>query len=75
MWAAETLCHPSDSYDVTIGNAGSRAKQVWFWYGHYIIGMVALTFICDVMKTLIGEPRPHFLDTCKPREAENCTDE
>ncbi|XP_076243457.1 phospholipid phosphatase 1 isoform X2 [Calliopsis andreniformis] len=74
MWIAEFLCHPVDGYDVTLGCAGSRTKQVWLWYGHYTIGIVALTFICDVMKTLIGEPRPHFLDTCRPREAENCTD-
>ncbi|XP_076647460.1 phospholipid phosphatase 1 isoform X2 [Halictus rubicundus] len=75
MWIAEYICHPADSYDTTLGSAGSRAKQVWLWYGHYAIGIIALTIICDVMKTLIGEPRPHFLDTCKPREAVNCTDQ
>ncbi|CAL7951294.1 unnamed protein product [Xylocopa violacea] len=73
MWIAESLCYPASSYDTTSGCAGSRAKQVWLWYGHYSIGIVILTCICDVMKTLVGEPRPHFLDTCKPREAENCT--
>ncbi|XP_078046863.1 phospholipid phosphatase 1 isoform X1 [Augochlora pura] len=75
MWIAEYTCYSSDSYDTTLGCAGSRAKQIWHWYGHYLIGLVTLTFICNVMKTLIGEPRPHFLDTCKPREAVNCTDQ
>ncbi|XP_076639045.1 phospholipid phosphatase 1 isoform X1 [Colletes latitarsis] len=75
MWLAEYACHPVDSYSIASGYAGSRAKQVWLWYGHYLVGIITLTFICDVMKTLIGEPRPHFLDTCQPREATNCTDE
>ncbi|XP_043605584.1 phospholipid phosphatase 1-like isoform X1 [Bombus pyrosoma] len=75
MWLSEFICYSADSYDAELGYAGSRAKQIWLWYGHYSIGIIALTFICDVMKTLIGEPRPHFLDTCKPREAENCTNE
>ncbi|XP_076161974.1 phospholipid phosphatase 1 isoform X2 [Ptiloglossa arizonensis] len=75
MWITEYMCHPADSYDTASGSAGSRIKQVWLWYGHYLIGIFTLTFICNVMKTLIGEPRPHFLDTCRPREAHNCTNE
>lgn len=75
MWLSEFVCYSADSYNAELGCAGSRAKQIWLWYGHYTIGIIGLTFICDVMKTLVGEPRPHFLDTCKPREAENCTNE
>ncbi|KZC13765.1 Lipid phosphate phosphohydrolase 1 [Dufourea novaeangliae] len=75
MWIAEYMCHSADSYDIALGCAGSRMKQIWLWYGQYMIGVVTLMFTCDVMKTLVGEPRPHFLDTCKPREAENCTDQ
>ncbi|KAG7202193.1 hypothetical protein KM043_015872 [Ampulex compressa] len=75
MWIAEYTCHSVDSYDPATGCAGSRTKQIWIWYGQYAIGIISLTFICDVMKVIIGEPRPHFLDTCKPREADNCTDE
>lgn len=77
MWVAEYVWHPADSYrnvssrDVEI----TRNKQIWYWYSHYSIGLVTLTLVCEVMKILIGEPRPHFLDTCKPREAANCTDE
>ncbi|OAD57510.1 Lipid phosphate phosphohydrolase 1 [Eufriesea mexicana] len=74
MWLSEFACYSADSYNRELGCAGSRAKQIWSWYGHYSIGIIALTFICNVMKTLIGEPRPHFLDTCKPKEAINCTD-
>lgn len=75
MWLTEYTCHSSDSYSTESGSRGSRLKQVWFWYGHYGIGIVALTVGCNVMKIVIGEPRPHFFDTCQPREARNCTDE
>nr|XP_034181316.1 phospholipid phosphatase 1-like isoform X1 [Osmia lignaria] len=75
IWIAEYTCHPANAYSKDLGCAGSRMKQIWLWYGHYSIGIISLVFICDVLKTLVGEPRPHFLDTCKPREAENCTDE
>ncbi|XP_072761531.1 phospholipid phosphatase 1 isoform X2 [Anoplolepis gracilipes] len=77
MWVAEFACHAADSYkNVSNRNVElTRSKQIWSWYSHYSIGLVTLTLVCEVMKNLIGEPRPHFLDTCKPREAANCTDE
>ncbi|XP_070157523.1 phospholipid phosphatase 1 isoform X2 [Polyergus mexicanus] len=79
MWIAEYACHPADSYRSNLPGHDqvelTRNKQLWSWYSHYSIGLVTLTLVCEVMKVLIGEPRPHFLDTCKPREAANCTDE
>ncbi|KAK2586274.1 hypothetical protein KPH14_001529 [Odynerus spinipes] len=75
MWVTEYACHAADSYTTESGSRGSRLKQVWFWYGHYAIGIAALTVGCNVMKIVIGEPRPHFFDTCRPQEARNCTDE
>ncbi|GAB1867091.1 Lipid phosphate phosphohydrolase 1 [Camponotus japonicus] len=75
MWITEHVCHPADSYKNVSNHEWTRNKQIWYWYSHYYIGLATLTFVCTVMKVLIGEPRPHFLDTCKPREAANCTDE
>lgn len=48
-------------------------KESLRWYRQYVLGLVFVLFITDVGKVLIGEPRPHFLDTCRPKEAENCT--
>ncbi|XP_066582230.1 phospholipid phosphatase 1-like isoform X2 [Prorops nasuta] len=62
--------HASDSCNPL---GGSRTRQIWSWYGHYLVGLTILALVCEIMKVLIGEPRPHFLDTCKPREAVNCT--
>ncbi|XP_060868531.1 phospholipid phosphatase 1-like isoform X1 [Metopolophium dirhodum] len=48
-------------------------KESLRWYRQYILGLIFVFFITDVGKLLIGEPRPHFLDTCLPKEAKNCT--
>ncbi|KAL0112880.1 hypothetical protein PUN28_012258 [Cardiocondyla obscurior] len=74
IWIAEYVCYPADSYE-NASCYGSRSRQIWQWYRHYFAGLATLTLVCEIMKVLIGEPRPHFLDTCKPREAANCTDE
>lgn len=74
MWIAEYICYSADSYE-SASCCDTRNKQIWHWYGHYAAGIATLTLVCEVMKILIGEPRPHFLDTCKPHEAVNCTDE
>ncbi|XP_077268693.1 phospholipid phosphatase 1 isoform X2 [Temnothorax americanus] len=74
IWIVEYVCYPADSYE-SASCYGTRGRQIWRWYGHYGAGITTLTLVCEIMKLLIGEPRPHFLDTCKPREADNCTDE
>jgi len=48
-------------------------KKSLRWFGQYTLGLIFVFFITDVGKVLIGEPRPHFLDTCRPKEANNCT--
>ncbi|XP_011697711.1 PREDICTED: lipid phosphate phosphohydrolase 1-like isoform X2 [Wasmannia auropunctata] len=75
IWIAEYLCYSADSYESASCYGSTRGRQIWRWYGHYGSGITSLTFVIEIMKLLIGEPRPHFLDTCKPREAVNCTDE
>ncbi|XP_011163709.1 phospholipid phosphatase 1 isoform X2 [Solenopsis invicta] len=74
IWIAEYVCYHPNSYE-KVSCYGTRGKQIWRWYGHYFAGISTLTLVIEIMKLLIGEPRPHFLDTCKPREAANCTDE
>ncbi|KYN07276.1 Lipid phosphate phosphohydrolase 3 [Cyphomyrmex costatus] len=74
IWIAEYIYYSADSYE-NASCYGTRSKLIWRWYGQYTAGILTLTFLCEAMKILIGEPRPHFLDTCKPREAANCTNE
>lgn len=54
------------------------AKHLWLekthhWYLKYLHGLCFTFLITDLAKYLFGEPRPHFLHTCLPRESLNCT--
>ncbi|KAF6216263.1 hypothetical protein GE061_000603 [Apolygus lucorum] len=57
-----------------IGSNNARwVKQALYWYKDFISGLLILLTIVAITKVLVGEPRPHFFDSCKPREAINCT--
>lgn len=43
--------------------AWARAKK---FYGDYWFGMGINLLLNEIMKTVVAEPRPHFLETCKP---------
>ena len=49
--------------------AWKSTRQV---YGCFLSGLVFAALLNEVIKTLVAEPRPHFLDTCKPKNL-NCT--
>lgn len=49
------------------------SKRMVRWYREYITGLFLSLFIIEVMKAIIGEPRPHFMDSCKPVPGLNCT--
>ncbi|KAF6209699.1 hypothetical protein GE061_015448 [Apolygus lucorum] len=50
------------------------ANQALVWYMNYLSGAALLGATVNVIKVAYGEPRPHFFDTCKPKEAKNCTE-
>lgn len=50
-------------------------KRTIYRYREYLIGFGILILIVEVVKGSFGEPRPHFLDTCKPDKAIGCTNE
>lgn len=43
------------------------------WYREFVLGLGVVMFVTDAMKLLVSEPRPHFLDTCRPDAARNCS--
>lgn len=43
------------------------------WYREFVLGLGVVMFVTDAMKLLVSEPRPHFLDTCRPDAALNCS--
>ena len=42
-------------------------------YGSLLNGLLFGALLTEVLKTLVAEARPHFLDTCKPTNL-NCTE-
>ncbi|RVE53012.1 hypothetical protein evm_002310 [Chilo suppressalis] len=57
-----------------IYNQDKRSKeQALCWYKEYLFGLLINLTVVQMLKILVGEPRPHFFDTCKPKEASTCT--
>jgi len=48
-------------------------KSTKAYYGSLLNGLLFGALLTEVLKTLVAEPRPHFLDTCKPTNL-NCTE-
>ena len=75
MWIAEFIFLENDE---TEGSGFKRrVKLSWrkmlFWFKSYGINLVFMLLVMDVTKVLVGAHRPHFLETCKPDAAKNCT--
>ncbi|KAK9504474.1 hypothetical protein O3M35_010798 [Rhynocoris fuscipes] len=50
-------------------------KAAVIWYRDFLLGFLVVIAVTVVIKGIVGEPRPHFLDTCQPKEAKNCTNQ
>ncbi|XP_046388767.1 phospholipid phosphatase 1-like isoform X2 [Ischnura elegans] len=64
-----SLQFPTSPY----GKAKAALISTWPWYREFLLGLVVNFLIMDIIKVLVGAPRPHFLDTCRPDVAANCT--
>ncbi|XP_067002703.1 phospholipid phosphatase 1 isoform X2 [Anabrus simplex] len=76
LWLVETCCFQFDEYEVCKSIKRRSAvgiRQALVWYREFLLGLGLVLFVTDVSKLLVGEPRPHFLDTCRPDQAVNCT--
>lgn len=47
-------------------------EQALCWYKEYLFGLLINLTIVQLLKTIVGSPRPHFFDTCDPKEAKTC---
>ncbi|XP_068893189.1 phospholipid phosphatase 1-like isoform X3 [Tenebrio molitor] len=45
---------------------------VWNYYKECLIGATLVLLITEVIKVIVGEPRPHFLDSCEPDSNKIC---
>ncbi|XP_063830526.1 putative phosphatidate phosphatase [Ostrinia nubilalis] len=54
-------------------DAGRSKEQALCWYKEYMYGVLINLMVVQLLKILVGEPRPDFFDTCNPQEAGTCT--
>lgn len=78
MWIAEFIfIEESDEPDQS--GIKYRLALGWrkalYWFKYYGINLVLMLLVMDTTKIFIGGLRPHFLATCKPDKAINCTKE
>lgn len=63
MLLVERIYH----YDKTV-----RHKQAMCWFKEYLFGVLINLVTVQTLKLIVGSPRPHFFDTCSPKEALTC---
>ncbi|XP_077300879.1 phospholipid phosphatase 2-like isoform X2 [Arctopsyche grandis] len=73
MIIVELLRYRPEKYSMSNVRCKTALKNVNRWYGEYVVSLVFNLFLLEVIKGIIGEPRPHFLQTCNPDAAVNCT--
>ncbi|RVE41309.1 hypothetical protein evm_014040 [Chilo suppressalis] len=72
MWAVEAIHHRDDEYNMKQSKPLVSAKTAGLIYRDYIYGAVVNLTVLEVVKCVIGSPRPTFFDLCKPKEALTC---
>ncbi|XP_068620370.1 phospholipid phosphatase 1-like [Battus philenor] len=65
MLIIERQCHGHDKRETNNRNSIR-------WYKEYVYGLLVNLTIVQALKLAVGSPRPHFFDTCQPREALTC---
>lgn len=63
LWAVERL-RP---------DGGASAQKIWHWYRGYLVTIATFSMLSQTLKVSTGGLRPHFLHTCAPDTAQNCT--
>ncbi|XP_039759385.1 phospholipid phosphatase 2-like isoform X1 [Pararge aegeria] len=72
IWAIETILHRDDEYSIKKNKLLCSAKTAGFIYRDYIYGAVVNLTVLEILKCVVGSPRPTFFDLCEPDKARNC---
>ncbi|KAH9631881.1 hypothetical protein HF086_014353 [Spodoptera exigua] len=70
----ETTLQREDEYNLKKSKFITSAKTAAFLYRDYIYGSVVNLTILEVVKCVVGSPRPTFFDLCQPDKASTCND-
>ncbi|KOB53409.1 Uncharacterized protein OBRU01_25955, partial [Operophtera brumata] len=74
IWAVEATLYRDDEYSMKQNKLLASAKSTGFIYRDYIYGAVVNLTVLEVVKCVVGSPRPTFFDLCQPEEAKTCVD-
>ncbi|XP_046970443.1 phospholipid phosphatase 2-like [Vanessa cardui] len=72
LWAIETILHRDDEYTIKKNKLLASARTAAFIYRDYIYGAVVNLMVLEVVKCVVGSPRPTFFDLCEPDKARTC---
>ncbi|CAG5015091.1 unnamed protein product [Parnassius apollo] len=72
MWGVETILQQDDEYTMKKSKLIESAKTVSLVYRDYIYGAVVNLTVLEVIKCVVGSPRPTFFDLCEPDKAMTC---
>ncbi|XP_049876649.1 phospholipid phosphatase 2-like isoform X2 [Pectinophora gossypiella] len=72
IWAVEATLHRDDEYTLKKNKICSSLKIAALIYRDYIYGAVVNLTILEVVKCVVGSPRPTFFDLCEPDKAKTC---
>ncbi|KAL4704755.1 hypothetical protein ACJJTC_009772 [Scirpophaga incertulas] len=72
MWIVEAMHHRADEYSMKQSKLVASAKTSALIYRDYIYGSVVNLTVLEVVKCVIGAPRPVFFDLCQPDKAKTC---
>lgn len=62
------IINPVDKQVTTNGQKKQSGpwQQTKVVYSHFLKGLLLTTFVNEVIKVIVAEPRPHFYETCNP---------
>lgn len=72
IWCVEAMLHRVDEYNIKQNRFLVSGKMTAIIYRDYIYGATINFAILEVMKCVMGSPRPSFFDLCKPDAAGYC---
>ncbi|XP_045502293.1 phospholipid phosphatase 2-like isoform X1 [Colias croceus] len=74
IWAVEAALHRDDEYTIKKNKLSASVGTAGLIYRDYIYGAVVNLTVMEVVKCVVGSPRPTFFDLCEPDKARTCND-
>lgn len=74
MWLIEMIKESTENPEKKfLAKVLTSWTRIYSTIQKYMFGLILNFVIMSFLKSLTGEPRPHFLDMCKPDKGLNCS--